>query len=103
MAKTFTATWLGDGDPQSQVIHIGGVRFIKGEPTPVPEDVSVNGVPFAGVIKGNPTFSIGADEEPVDAGEDAEKAAVMADLDAAGVRYRANASLESLRKLLPGS
>lgn len=100
MARSFKATWLGDGDPSSQLITEGGIRFIKGEPTDVPADHTFNGMPWAGTIKTNPTFSIGDDEEPVDAGEEEEVAAAKAELDTRGIKYRANASLESLRHLL---
>lgn len=101
MAKTFTATWLGDGDPTAQMITEGGIRFIKGEAVKVPEDVSFNGIAWANAFKGNPTFATQDDpDEPVDAGEDAEREELTKQLDAAGIKYRANATLESLRGLL---
>jgi hypothetical protein len=100
MAKTFKATWLGDGDPGAQSITIGGVTFIKGQATSVPEDVAENGVPFADIIKGNPAFAIGAgDAEPTEAPGEAD--AIKAQLDAAGIKYGANDSVETLRGKLP--
>ena len=105
MSKTFTAMWLGDGDPNSQIITEGGVRFIKGEPTQVPLDCTVNGVSWAESIRSNPTFAVeeyGEDEDPVDAGDAAERDAVKAELDAKGIKYAANAKLETLREKLAG-
>jgi hypothetical protein len=100
MAKTFKATWLGDTDPSAQSITIGDVTFVKGEPTNVPEDIRVNGVEFAEAIKGNPLFAVGdADAEPAEA--PGESDALKAQLDAAGIRYPANASVETLRGKLP--
>lgn len=100
MAKSFKATWLGDGDPQAQIINVGDVRFIKGEPTTVPEDLKVNGVPFANAIRENPLFAIGSEDADVtETPEEVE--ALKAQLDAAGIKYSANASAETLRGKLP--
>lgn len=98
----FTATWLGDGDPQSQFITYAGIDFIKGKATKVPEALSdEHGTNWAAAIKGNPTFAVGSDDdEVVDAGEDEERKALMADLDALGVTYKANAKIETLRDAL---
>ncbi|MCW2763386.1 MAG: hypothetical protein JWR85_3587 [Marmoricola sp.] len=102
MAKTFTATWLGDGDPSAQIITEGGVRFIKGEPTKVSEGLMHNGVHWANQIKNNPTFAVeaGEDDAPKDAGEADEIEATKKLLDEAGIKYRANASLATLRDML---
>lgn len=99
MSKGFNAVWLGDEDPQAQILTIGGVRFIKGEPTAVPGDLQVNGVPFADIIKGNPMFDCDGGEPEVVEAED-EEVSIKRLLDEAGVKYRQNASLESLRDLL---
>jgi len=100
MAKTFTATWLGDGDPQAQLVREGGLTFVKGEPVKVSEGLMFNGVHWAQNIKNNPTFSTEDDEDPVDAGEQEEIDATKKLLDEAGVKYRVNASLPSLRDAL---
>ena len=100
MANTFKATWLGDGDPQAQIIEEGGVRFIKGEPTDVPNDLTVNGIDIASRIRGNPTFAIG--KEDADVVETPEERKALTDkLDAAGIKYPANATVETLRGKLP--
>lgn len=104
MAKTFKAMWLGDGDPQSQVIEEGGIRFVKGEAVTVPQDLKHNGMWWADIIKDNPTFAIDdTDEDPVDAGEEAERKALTDKLDAANIKHPAKASVEALRKLLPAA
>lgn len=101
MAKTFKAMWLGDADAGAQVIEIGGVTFVKGQSVDVPEDLTVNGIAYADVIKNNPVFAIdGEKADVVDDQEEEEIAAAKADLDARGITYRSNASLDSLRKLL---
>lgn len=103
MAKTFTATWLGDGDPAAQAITEGGLTFVKGEPVKVPSDLSFNGMGWGDRIRGNPSFAVADEQEddtPVDAGEEEERAAIMAQLDGKGVKYRANAKLDTLRAKL---
>lgn len=97
--KSFKATWLGDGDPSSQVIFIGGHRFIKGDPTDVDEDISVNGLPFADTIRGNPMFAIDDTPDIEEPGED-EIAAMKRTLDERGVKYRSNISGAKLRDLI---
>jgi hypothetical protein len=100
MAKTFKATWLGDGDPQAQIIEEGGLRFIKGEPTDVPHDHVHNGIAWADNIRANPAFAIGEkNAEVVESPE--ERKALTDQLDAAGIKYPANASVETLRGKLP--
>jgi hypothetical protein len=101
MAKTFKATWLGDGDPAAQSITEGGITFVKGEAVSVPEDLRFNAISWAERIRDNPAFSIGNDDgDVVVADEEAEKQALRDQLDGLGVKYRPNASLESLRGLL---
>jgi hypothetical protein len=101
MAKTFKATWLGDGDPSAQSITEGGITFVKGEAVSVPEDLMFNANPWAERIRTNPAFSIGSDDgEVVAADEEAEKDALRKQLDGLGVKYKANASLDALRGLL---
>jgi len=102
MAKSFNAVWLGDGDPQAQIITIGDLEFIKGRPTKVPADLKVNGIDFADTIRSNPAFDCdGGEPDLVEAPEDDEVAALKTQLDRAGVKYRANASADTLRGLLP--
>jgi len=99
--KTFNAVWLGDGDPQAQMVTLGGIRFIKGESVKVPADLKVNGVDFADTIRNNPTFECdGGEPDVVETSEEDEIAATKELLDGAGIKYRANASLDSLRALL---
>lgn len=100
MAKNMLVTWLGDGDPQSQIITEGGVRFIKGEAVKVPEDVTYNGVPWAANFKANPTFAVDEEAHPVVLSEDEERAALMSELDRKGIAHRKNAHLDTLRGLL---
>lgn len=104
MVKTFTATWLGDEDPHRQLITEGGVRFIKGEPVNVPEDVKFNGVPWASKIKRNPMFSIEKNtdliesveaEQPEETGT--ELAALKTELRSRGQEVKGNPSVETLR------
>lgn len=105
MAKTFKAIWLGDEDPQAQIIHMGELRFIKGEPTDVPEDHG-----FASFVRGNPTFAIDdakaspveadepdADEIAARSEEGTEKGAIKARLRELGVTIQGNPSLDTLR------
>lgn len=99
MAKTFKATWLGDNDPSAQVIFIGGIRFIKGDATDVPEDLSLNGLLFADTIRNNPMFAV-EDDADLDEPGDEEVDAMKKTLDARGIRYRANVSPAKLRELI---
>lgn len=100
MGKTFKATWLGDEDPNQQIIHIGGTRFIKGEPTDVPVENY-----FAKKIRGNPMFSVEKDAEPVasdepeapDLLEGTELGAALAEAERLGIKLPANASLDTVR------
>lgn len=94
MAKNLTVTWLGDEDPDQQVISHGGITFAKGEAVPVPVTHAL-----APMLKDNPMFAVDEDAEVVDAGE-AEKDALRDQLDAKGIKYRANASADALRGLL---
>ena len=107
MAKTFTATWLGDEDPYRQVIYEGSVRFIKGEPTKVPEDLAFNGIPWSRKIRNNPMFAVDekADvieseeaEQPEESGT--ERAALKAELRARGEDVKGNPSVDTLRNRL---
>lgn len=108
MSKSIKATWLGDGDPQSQIIFMGDLRFIKGEAVTVPSDHE-----FAERIAGNPAFSVDGDKrEPVAvaepdedevtarAEEGTEKGALKAQLRARGIVLRGNPSEETLRSKL---
>lgn len=91
MADALSVTWLGDEDPNQQIITEGGVRFIKGESVEVPADVSFNGVPWADKFRGNPKFSVEGGDEA------AEKADLKAKLRDAGETVQGNPSLETLR------
>lgn len=100
MAKV---TWLGDEDPSAQVIEQYGHRFVKGEPVNVDDNH-----PMLGKFRHASVFSVDEKAEPVASVEPApvdpeagtEVAALKAKLDARGVSYRANASLDNLRKSL---
>lgn len=100
MAKV---TWLGDEDASVQVIHQFGHTFVKGEPTDVPDKHG-----SMGRLKANRFFSVGKahhdvieSEEPEAVEEDGtELAAVKAELDRLGVKYRPNSGLETLRRKL---
>lgn len=98
----FTATWLGDGSPEAQIITEGGLRFVKGEPTRVPGDLAYQGLPWAENIRNNPMFEVGtADEDDLNTADDeAEMAELRSHLDALGVRYNKNASAATLRSKL---
>lgn len=107
MGKSMSVTWLGDADPNQQLIHEGGVRFIKGEATKVPVDVEFNGIPWANNFRGNPMFAVDEKADVVDSDEaeqpeeaGTERAAVRAELKALGVEVRGNPSIETLRDRL---
>lgn len=93
--KAFKAQWLGDGDPFAQSVAMGDLMFVKGEMVDVPA-----AHPFALRIMDNPTFSVDASEDPVVTNEEDEEKAIKELLDEKGISYRANASLNTLRKLL---
>lgn len=108
MSKTFKAVWLGDDDPQSQIIRMGDLRFIKGEAESVPADHE-----FADRIKENPMFAIDnekaevvnareptADEQQERAEEGTEKGALKAQLRALGVNVAGNPNVDTLRNKL---
>lgn len=108
MSKTFKATWLGDGDPQAQLITIGDLRFIKGEAVNVPADHDA-----ADQIRGNPTFATDADkadvveadeptkdEQMARAEEGTELGALKAQLRALGHDVKGNPSVDTLRNRL---
>lgn len=102
MTRGFTATWLGDGSAEAQMITEGGVRFIKGEPVKVDGDLSFNGMPWADNIRNNPMFEVGAvDEDDLNNGEpDAEVAELRELLDGLGVSYSKSAKAPALRTKL---
>lgn len=107
MSKSFTATWLGDGDPAAQMVRMGDLAFVKGEKVTVKE-----GHPFYDQIKDNPTFSTEAKAEVVPAveptedelearsEEGTEKGAIKAQLRGMGVDVKGNPSLDTLRNKL---
>lgn len=96
-------TWLGDEDPSVQQIEQFGYTFVKGVPTSVDaKDANLQ------TFKENAFFSVEKNAEPIasdepetaDPEDGTEIGAVKADLDSLGVKYRANASNDSLRKQL---
>lgn len=99
-------TWIGDSDPEAQMVLIEGVTFVKGQP------VEVKDKGLFDELKGNPMFSAEAKADPVDADEpDAEtlaaraeegteKAALKEQLRARGVSVQGNPSVETLRAKL---
>jgi hypothetical protein len=90
-------TWLGDAQPDLDSITMYGHVFVKGKPTSVPDTD-----PFHGKLAGaTNAFSAGkAKAELVDEDDTQEVADLKAELDVRNVKYRANASADSLYKLL---
>jgi len=108
MAKSITAVWLGDSDPQAQIITMNGTTFIKGQPVKVEE----NDAAYDQIV-GNPTFSVDSskpevvpadepDTEEQEAASEAgtEKAALKAKLVSLGYTPKGNPSVDSLRAKL---
>lgn len=108
MSKTFKAMWLGDTDPNAQIIHIGDLRFIKGEATNVPADHE-----YAETLRENPLFAVDsekadvveaqepdADEAAAKAEEGTERGALKAHLRSLGHDVKGNPSVETLRNRL---
>lgn len=100
----FKATWLGDEDPNAQIIRMGDLRFIKGEATDVPDKHE-----YADLIRDNPAFSTSGKAEVVEAkeptpdemearqDEGTERGALKDILRRAGQSVQGNASVETLR------
>ena len=90
-------TWLGDADPTVDQITMYGHTFVKGKPTSIPNDD-----PYLGKLKGaTNAFSTGkAKPDLVDEEDTPELAELKAELDRRNIKYRANASEESLWKAL---
>ena len=91
--------WLGDEDPQAQVIEQFGHRFVKGEPVKV-EDKS----PALAKLKDNPAFALkksklveSKEPEPANPVEGTELGAVRKELDQRGISYAETATVEALR------
>ena len=103
MTKTVDVMWLGDEDPNAQLIRMGDLRFLKGEVTKVPADHG-----YMEMIKDNPTFSIDdskaepavAIERQNDPDEGTEKGAIKDQLRVMGISVQGNPSLETLRAKL---
>ena len=92
-------TWLGDEDPQAQVIEQFGLTFVKGKPVKVDDNS-----PHLGKLRSNPAFSLKKAEPvesrepaPVDPDEGTELAAVRKALDERGVKYDGRSSVDALR------
>lgn len=98
-------TWLGDEDPNAQIIRIGDLRFIKGEAVTVPDDHE-----YADMIRDNPVFSTEGKAEVVEAAEPSddemearrdegtERGALKDILRRAGQSVQGNASVDTLRE-----
>ena len=84
------------------MITEGGVRFIKGEPVKIDDDLTFNGIKWADQIRNNPMFEVGAvDEDDLNNGEpDAEVAELRELLDSLGVSYSKAAKAPALRAKL---
>ncbi|HEX8415232.1 MAG TPA: hypothetical protein VF637_15320 [Sphingomicrobium sp.] len=108
MSKSFKAMWLGDTDPNAQIIHIGDLRFVKGETTDVPADHE-----HAEMLRGNPLFAVdgtkadtteahepSAEELESRAEEGTEKGALKTQLRSLGHDVKGNPSVETLRNRL---
>ena len=102
MTRSFTATWLGDGSAEAQMIVEGGVRFIKGEPVKIDPDLTFNGLKWADNIRNNPMFEVGAvDEDDLNTGDDdAEVVELRKMLDELNVKYSQTAKAPALRAKL---
>lgn len=99
-------TWIGDSDPEAQMVLVEGHTFVKGQP------VEVKDKELFDALKGNPMFSAEAKADPAEAdepNEDAqnaraeegtEKGALKAQLKALGVSVQGNPSVETLRAKL---
>jgi hypothetical protein len=99
-------TWIGDSDPDAQMVLIEGVTFVKGEATEVKDKELFE------ALKQNPMFSADAKAEVVEADEPSEdeqnaraeegteKAALRRQLLERGVTVKGNASVETLRAKL---
>lgn len=90
-------TWLGDADGSVDEITMYGHTFVRGKATNVPDDD-----PYLGKLKAaTGAFHTGSGKADVVDEEDSDAVATLKeDLDYRNVKYRANASEESLRKLL---
>lgn len=99
---SFTATWLGDGSPEAQIIHEGGLRFVKGEAVRVPDDLEFQGMKWADQIRNNPMFEVGTvDEDELNTNDDdAEVAELRQMLDQMGISYAKSAKAPALRAKL---
>jgi len=108
MSAGFKATWLGDEDPQAQLVRMGDLAFVKGQSVSVPKDH-----PMADAIRHNPTFAVDAakadvvdakepdeDERNARSEEGTEKAALKADLRNLGIVVQGNPSVDTLRARL---
>ena len=104
MSKSFSAKWLGDEDPNQQIVTMGDLRFIKNESVNVP-----HGYEFTAQILGNPMFAIddskaepvaAQEPEPVDPEAGTERGALKRELDTAGIKYDGRANDTTLRNLL---
>lgn len=101
-----TLTWLGDGDPDAQMIEQDGVVFVKGEKTTVKDKAVFDR------LSNNPMFSAEANAKPAAADEPSEeelaaraeegteKAALKAKLQEYGVTLQGNPSVDTLRAKL---
>lgn len=88
--------WLGDADPEAQIITQYGHTFVKGEAVSVPSDD-----PFLAKLQANPLFAAEKDAEPDDTPPaNDERAALKAELRSRGVEVRGNPSLDTLRDRL---
>ena len=89
--------WLGDADPSIDSITMYGHVFVKGKPTSVPDTD-----PFHDKLKGaTNAFAAGKGKADIVQEDDSQEVAdLKAELDLRNVKYRANASADSLFKLL---
>ena len=89
-------TWLGDADRSVDEIDQYGHHFVKGKPTKVSDDD-----PFMHKFKNMGVFSVGKGKaETVEPEDDEETAKLKETLDERNIKFRANATKESLQKLV---
>lgn len=98
--------WLGDGDPEAQIIEQDGLVFVKGEKVQVKDKAVFDR------LSRNPMFSAEANAEASEADEPSsaelaaraeagtEKAALKAKLAEHGVTIQGNPSVDTLRAKL---
>lgn len=101
-----TVTWIGDSDPEAQVISHGGLTFVRGEKTEVKDKDVFERLSKNPMFSADGKFEAPAVNEPSDeeqaarAEEGTVKAALKRELAARGVAMKGNPSEDTLRNKL---